>query len=83
MRQQKGRWHYGLVNGSVFGLAVFVILNLLNLKDLPFTEVYLTASAISQMLTMVTAGIIGYSTIKWWMNKKIYNKIIEKEKQRN
>ena len=78
-RQQNGRWHYGLTRGSVFGFVVFVLINLYNLKDQTFAEVYTTPNAISQMLTMVLAGIVGYSTIKWWMNENIYKKIEEKE----
>jgi hypothetical protein len=79
-RQIKGRWHYGLVNGSIFGFVVFVVINLFKLQDQSLSEVYFTAVALSQMLTMVLAGIIGYSTIKWWMNENIYKKIIDKER---
>ena len=35
--------------------------------------------AFEQMATMVLAGIIGYGSVKWWVNQKVYNKIIEKE----
>jgi hypothetical protein len=80
LRQQKGRWHYGLVHGSVFGFAVFVILNLFKLKDQSLTEVYFSLSGLSQMAQMVGAGIVGYSTLKWWMNQSIYKKIIHREK---
>ena len=79
-RQQKGKWNYGLVHGSLFGLMVFIIINLLSLKDQKLSDVYLTSAALSQMLTMILAGIVGYSTIKWWMNENNYKKIIEKEK---
>ncbi len=82
-RQQKGRWHYGLVNGSIFGFVVFIIINLFSLKDQALTDVYFTSAALSKMLTMVLAGIVGYSTIKWWMNENIYKKIIEKERSGN
>ena len=79
-RQLQGRFQYGLVNGSFFGFMVFIIINLFSLKEKSFQDVYLTYDALSQMLTMVLAGIIGYSTLKWWMNQNIYNKIIEREK---
>ncbi len=79
-RQLQGRFQYGLVNGSFFGFMVFIIINLFSLKEKSFQDVYLTYDALSQMLTMVLAGIIGYVTLKWWMNQKIYNKIIEREK---
>jgi hypothetical protein len=77
----KGRWHYGLTHGSIFGFVIFVIINLFDLKSQSISETYFTSRALYQMITMVFAGILGYSTIKWWMNQNIYKKIIEKEKQ--
>jgi prolipoprotein diacylglyceryltransferase len=78
-RKTKGRWKYGLVHGSAFGFLVFVVINLLNLKDQSISEVYFNNVALSQMLTMVLAGILGYSSVKWWMNEKIYKRIADKE----
>ncbi|MBK9565330.1 MAG: hypothetical protein WAT22_14745 [Saprospiraceae bacterium] len=79
-RQVQGRLRYGIVNGSLFGFMVFVIINLFSLKEKTFQDVYFTYPALSQLLTMVLAGIIGYSTLKWWMNQNIYKKIIDREK---
>ena len=76
----EGRIRYSLIHGSIFGFAVFVILNLWNLKDKSFSEVYFNTKALEQALTMILAGIVGYGTIKWWMNQSIYKKILQREK---
>jgi hypothetical protein len=81
--QLKGRWHYGLTHGSIFGAVVFILLNLIKLKENNFIEVYFTVSALEQLLTMILAGILGYATIKWWMNQNIYRKIIDKERNQS
>lgn len=72
-----GRLKYALINGAVFGFGVFVVLNLWYLKDLSVLEVYGTRKALEQMLTMILAGILGYGTLKWWMNERIYKKIMD------
>ncbi|MBK6362327.1 MAG: hypothetical protein IPL63_08060 [Saprospiraceae bacterium] len=77
-----GRIRYALVHGAGFGFAVFVIINLWYLNDKSFSEVYLNQRAFEQMLTMVFAGILGYGTIKWWMNEKIYRKIENNENKK-
>lgn len=76
----KGRWKYALIHGATFGLAVFFIVNLWSLKDKSFQEVFINQRAFEQMLTMTFAGIVGYGTLKWWMNEKVYNKIVALEK---
>lgn len=73
-----GRWIYGLKHGSVFGFIVFLLINLYRLKDTSFSDVFFTAKALEQLSTMLLAGIVGYSTVKWWMNENIYKKIIDK-----
>lgn len=78
----KGRLVYGLTHGSLFGFVIFVLINLFKLKDQNFIDVFFTKSAIEQLITMVIAGIIGYATLKWWMNQNIYNKIIDKENKK-
>ncbi|MFZ1704079.1 MAG: hypothetical protein WAT79_07010 [Saprospiraceae bacterium] len=75
----KGRIQYALINGATFGFVVFLIFNLWYLKDLSFKEVFINYKAIEQMLTMTFAGILGYGTIKWWLNEKMYQKIIDLE----
>ncbi len=75
----KGRLMYSLTHGAVFGFAIFILVNLFELKDESIQNVYFTIEAFEQMATMVLAGIIGYGSIKWWVNQKVYNKIIEKE----
>lgn len=76
--RSKGRIMYGLRNGSVFGFVMFLLINLFELKEHSFRETFLSQHAIYQMVYMVIAGIIGYSTIKWWMNENIHKKIIGK-----
>ncbi len=77
--QNKGRWFYGLTHGTFFGFAVFIVINLFSLKSQSIQETFFTTSALIQMVTMVFAGFLGYSTIKWWMNQNIYKKILSKE----
>jgi hypothetical protein len=74
-----GRIRYALIHGSIFGLIVFVVINLWSLKDQSFQDVFLSRRALDQGMTMVLAGILGYGTIKWWMNENIYKKIISRE----
>lgn len=76
----KGRVLYSLMHGSLFGFAIFILVNLFELKETKITDVYFTTKALEQMATMILAGILGYGTLKWWINQKLYNKIIEKEK---
>ncbi|MBK8626232.1 MAG: hypothetical protein IPN86_11900 [Saprospiraceae bacterium] len=78
--QLKGRWLYGLTHGTIFGFAIFIIINLFRLKNESFFEVYLNQFALNQMFTMILAGIFGYATLKWWMNQNIYKKIVYREK---
>jgi prolipoprotein diacylglyceryltransferase len=78
--QLKGRWIYGLTHGSTFGFVVFILINLLRLKEESFNDIYLSQYAIKQMMTMIIAGILGYATLKWWMNQNIYKKIAFREK---
>ena len=77
--QSKGRIQYGLTHGSVFGFVVFILINLISLKDKSLSEVYFSEKALQQMAIMILAGIIGYATLKWWMNQNIYKKIVYKE----
>lgn len=76
----KGRWQYAMTHGAMFGFVVFLIINLWYLKDKSFQEVFINQKAMEQMLTMTFAGIVGYGSIKWWMNEKIYKKITALEK---
>lgn len=78
--REKGRWYYGLTHGTLFGFVIFILVNLFKLKDMSIVDVFFTEKAMIQLLTMVLAGFLGYSTVKWWMNQNIYNKIIYKDK---
>ena len=51
-----------------------------SLKEQSFKEIFFTSTAFEQMTFMVLAGILGYGTLKWWVNQKVYNKILDKEK---
>ncbi|MBK9255345.1 MAG: hypothetical protein IPM42_07655 [Saprospiraceae bacterium] len=77
----QGRWRYALINGSIFGFGIFIIINLFNLKDSSFSDVYLTRKALDQLATMILAGIIGYGSIKWWLNNNIYKKILKRAEE--
>jgi hypothetical protein len=77
--QKKGRWLYGLTHGTFFGFVVFIVINLFSLKSQSIQETFFTTGALIQMITMVFAGFLGYSTLKWWMNQNIYKKILLKE----
>jgi len=76
---KKGRTYYGLVHGGTFGLVIFVLVNLFSLKDQSMMDVFWNFNALRQFLTMVLGGMVGYGTIKWWLNQRIYKKILEKE----
>jgi hypothetical protein len=80
-QRTNGKWMYGLKFGSVFGFIVFIIINLWNLKDQPFTNVFFTSRALNQLISMVLGGILGYSLIAWTMNEKTYEKIMNREKE--
>lgn len=80
-RQRKdGRWLYGLKYGPLFGSIVFVIINVWQLKDHSFEDVFLSTPALNQYVSMVLGGILGYSLIAWVMNEKTYEKIMDREK---
>ena len=80
-RQRKGgRWIYGLTNGPVFGFVIFIILNIWNLSDQSFSEIFLSAQAFNQLISMILGGILGFSLIAWGMNERTYEKIMEREK---
>lgn len=81
--KEKGRLQYALIHGATFGFLVFLIINLWYLKDKSFQEVFVNQRAMEQMLTMLFAGIVGYGTIKWWMNERIYHKILALENPGN
>jgi hypothetical protein len=77
----KGRLNFGLVNGLPFGLGIFIITNLFKLQNYSFSDVYFTADALKQLRIMLSAGVIGYPSVKWWINQSIYLKILKKEEQ--
>ena len=79
----QGRIRYALINGAIFGFGVFIVLNLFYLKDKSIAEVYFQRDSLDQMVTMVLAGILGYGTIKWWLNERIYKKILKREEGEN
>lgn len=74
-----GRIRYALVHGSTFGIIIFLAINLWSLKDQSFQDVFMSRRALDQAVAMVLAGIVGYGTIKWWMNENIYKKILSRE----
>ena len=78
-----GRIRYSLLHGSTFGFAIFILVNMFSLKEQSFKEIFFTSAAFEQMTFMVLAGILGYGTLKWWVNQKVYNKILDKEKSGN
>ncbi|KXK39037.1 MAG: hypothetical protein J5I52_09870 [Saprospiraceae bacterium] len=77
--RSKGRWIYGLTAGLPFGVFIFIIVNLLNLKNSSFAGVFLTQRAMVQLIEMLVFSVIGFATVKWWMNENTYKKIIDRE----
>lgn len=76
-----GKWIYGLKYGAFFGFMAFLIVNLWYLKDRSFDEVFLNSMALSQLLSMILGGILGYSLLAWNLNQKNYEKIMDREKK--
>ncbi len=72
--RKRGLKYYMLVEGSIFGVLVFIITGLISLWDLSFKEAFLTLDAFYMMITYVLGGILLYAPLMWWYNKRMYRK---------
>lgn len=75
--RQRGLKYYMLVEGSIFGVLVFIITGLLSLWDVSFKEAFLTIDAFYMMLAYVLGGILIYSPAMWWYNERMYKRYSE------
>lgn len=66
-----------LVEGSVFGVLVFIITGLISLWDISFKDAFLTIDAFYMMLAYVLGGILVYSPAMWWYNERMYKRYSE------
>ena len=60
---------------------VFIIVNIWKSQLNTVLMKFLSPAAFLNCWTMLIAGIIGYATIKWWLNERIYKKIQDKYKK--
>lgn len=66
-----------LVEGSIFGVLVFVITGLISLWDISFKDAFLTINAFYMMLAYILGGILIYSPAMWWYNERMYKRYSE------
>jgi hypothetical protein len=72
--RKRGLKYYMLVEGSIFGVLVFIITGLISLWDLSFIEAFFTLDAFYMMITYVLGGILLYAPLMWWYNERMYRK---------
>jgi hypothetical protein len=72
--RKRGLKFYMLVEGTIFGLLVFIITGLVSLWDLSFKEAFFTLDAFYMMITYVLGGILLYAPMMWWYNERMYRK---------
>lgn len=72
--RKRGLRFYMLVEGTIFGLLVFIITGLVSLWDLSFKEAFFTLDAFYMMITYVLGGILLYAPMMWWYNERMYRK---------
>ncbi len=73
----RGLKYYMLVEGSIFGVLVFIITGLVSLWDVSFKEAFFTIDAFYMMVAYVLGGILLYSPAMWWYNERMFKRYSE------
>jgi hypothetical protein len=72
-----GLKRYMLIEGSIFGVLIFVITRLISLWEVTVVEAFFTSNAFYLLAWYVFGGILVYAPVMWWYNERMYQKYIE------
>ena len=67
-----GRMRYAVLQGSGFGLILFLFTGLYSLWEKPFAQVFLSTRSFIVLLFWIACGIIGFASLMWPMNEYFY-----------
>lgn len=73
-----GRLKYGITQGIIFGVMVFILSNLIKLRVEDFNTLFLTFAAVKGLFVWLVVGILGHWTVMWSLNEYIYRKKVER-----
>jgi hypothetical protein len=68
---------YMLMEGSIFGVLVFVITRLISLWEVTIVEAFFTSDAFYMLVWYEFGGIFVYAPVMWWYNERMYQKHID------
>lgn len=77
--RSRGLKFYMFVEGTIFGVLVFIITGLVSLWDKTFIEAFLTMDSLYMMMAYILGGIFVYSPAMWWYNERMFKKYAESE----
>lgn len=75
--RKRGLKYYMFVEGSIFGILVFILTGLISLWEVSFIEAFFTSDAFYMMVAYVFGGILIYSPAMWWYNERMYKRYTE------
>ncbi len=73
----RGFRYYMLVEGSIFGLLLSLVLLAVNAFKSSFAEAFLTTDAFYQTGLNVLLGIFIYAPVMWWVNERIFQRLLK------
>lgn len=79
--RNKGRIRYSIEQGLIFGFIVFIVSNLVNLVDRPFSDVYFSWGGLLNLGMYLIIGIFFYGPFMWWLSERTIKKISQIEKK--
>ncbi len=72
--RQKGFWRYALKTGGFWGLFMAIIMNLFDLSEHSFEEVFLSKSFLIDLIFWIVSGIFLFAGALWALNNYIYKR---------
>ncbi len=81
--REKGRIRYSIEQGLIFGFIVFIVSNLINLVDQPFSEVYFSWGGLLNLGMYLIIGIFFYGSFMWWVSGQTIKKNSKIEEKSN
>ncbi len=72
--RKKGFWRYALKTGGFWGLFMAVVMNLLDLSEHSFEDVFLSKSFLIDLIFWIVSGIFLFAGALWTVNNYIYKR---------